>query len=42
VDLAAALPDDTSGIMTNAVRRELEGALRARVPGSVFDDFSAE
>ena len=88
----AALPDDTSGIVTNAVRRETEGAvtkalgeldpadreivllraveqnsnktvavllgiepnaasmryqralerLRAGVPGSVFDDFSAE
>jgi RNA polymerase sigma-70 factor (ECF subfamily) len=92
VDLAAALPDDTSGIVTNAVRREMEGAvakalggldaadreivllraveqvsnktvavllgiepnaaskryqralekLRARVSGSVFDDFSTE
>jgi RNA polymerase sigma-70 factor (ECF subfamily) len=91
-DLGAALPDGTSGIVTNVVRREMEGAvgkalggldpvdreiillraveqnsnktvavllgiepnaasmryqralerLRARVPGSVFDDFSAE
>ena len=92
VDLAAALADGTSGIVTNAVRRETEGAvtkalggldpsdreiillraveqnsnktvavllgiepnaaskryqralekLRARVPGSVFDDFPAD